>query len=82
MNLEGFRNSPSGQVIRVGQGEAAYWAFIPHPLPPNLSPDWELARQLSEADRALSQLDGLGRTIYHDSAGATRACGNVSQCPA
>lgn len=63
MNLEGFRNSPSGQVIRVGQGEAAYWAFIPHPLPPNLSPDWELARQLSEADRALSQLDGLGRTM-------------------
>lgn len=63
MNPERFRNSASGQVIRVGQGEAAYWAFVPHPLPPSLSADWELTRTLSESDRALSELAGLGRTM-------------------
>lgn len=63
MNPERFRNSTSGQLLRVGQGEAAYWAFVPHPLPPNLPADWELTRALSEADRALSELAGLGRTM-------------------
>lgn len=63
MNPERFRNSTSGQVIRVGQGEAAYWAFVPHPLPPDLPADWELTRTLSQADRALSELAGLGRTM-------------------
>lgn len=63
MNPERFRDSTSGQLIRVGQGEAAYWAFVPRPLPPNVPPDWELTRSLSRADRALSLLAGLGRTI-------------------
>lgn len=63
MNPDRFRESSAGQVIRVGQGEAAYWAFIPHPLPPRLPADWELTRILSEADRALSELAGLGRTM-------------------
>ncbi len=63
MNPERFHNSSSGRVIRVGQGEAAYWAFIPNPLPPTLPADWELIRTLSAADRALSELAGLGRTM-------------------
>lgn len=63
MNPERFHGSSSGSLIRVGQGEAAYWAFTPHPLPPNLSADWELTRALSAADRALSELAGLGRTM-------------------
>jgi len=63
MDPQRFRGSPAGRVVRVGQGEAAYWAFVPHPLPPNVPPDWELTRTLSEADRALSQLAGLGRTM-------------------
>lgn len=63
MNPERFRHTKSGQVIQIGQGEAAYWAFVPHPLPPDITADWELTRTLSEADRALSQLAGLGRTM-------------------
>ena len=63
MDVDRFRNSPSGHLMPVGQGEAAYWAFIPNPLPPTLVPDWELARSLSEADRALSELAGVGRTM-------------------
>jgi len=50
-------------VIRVGQGQTAYWAFVPNPLPPPLTFDAALIRSLSEADRALGELAGLGRTF-------------------
>ena len=63
MDPRRFQNSTAGQVIRVGEGEAAYWAFVPHPLPPKLPLDWPLMNALSEADRALGQLAGLGRTV-------------------
>jgi hypothetical protein len=41
----------------------AYWAFVPYRLPPDVPPDWELTRRLSEADHALSELAGLGRIM-------------------
>lgn len=63
MDPQRFRNSTAGQVIRVGEGEAAYWAFVPHPLPPKLRADWRLTNALSEADRALAELAGLGQTM-------------------
>jgi Fic family protein len=63
MNLEGFRKSPSGRVVCVGSGDMAYWAFVPDRLPPKLALDFELARTLSSADRALGELAGLGRTL-------------------
>jgi Fic family protein len=63
MDPDRFCNSPSGQPIMVGTGETGYWAFMPHPLPPEISPAWELARATSAADRALSELAGVGRTM-------------------
>jgi Fic family protein len=63
MNRDDFESSPSGSVIQGGRGNAAYWAFIPHPLPPALTADWDLSRQLSTADRSLSELAGLGRSL-------------------
>ena len=63
MNPERFRNSPTGRLLQVGQGDATYWAFIPNPLPPPLPLDPVLVRALSDADRALGELSGLGRTI-------------------
>lgn len=63
MNAERFRGSSAGRIIRVGQGEAAYWAFVPYPLPPYLEMNSRLVRQLSDADRALGELAGLGRTL-------------------
>jgi Fic family protein len=63
VNLERFQNSPSGRVIKVGRGEAAYWAFVPNPLPPALSFEPPLVWALSEADRALGELAGLGRAL-------------------
>ncbi len=63
MDLRRFQKSPSGRVTEVGQDQAAYWAFVPHPLPPSLAFDADLVRALSEADRALGELAGLGRTM-------------------
>jgi Fic family protein len=61
--VERFQTSPSGRLLKVGADEAAYWAFVPHPLPPALSFDAEFVRALSEADRALGELSGLGRAM-------------------
>jgi len=63
MNPDRFRKSSAGRLLRVGKGEAAYWAFVPNPLPPALKFDPELVRTLSEADRSLGELAGLGRTM-------------------
>lgn len=57
-----FRDDSAGRVIRVGQGEAAYWAFVPDALPPGLRLDTQLVLTLSDADRALGELAGLART--------------------
>lgn len=38
-------------------------AYLPPPLPPALEFDTPLVRQLSEADRTLGQLAGVGRTL-------------------
>jgi Fic family protein len=62
MNPEQWQN-PSGRIINIGRGDAAYRAFVPHPLPPALDFDAEMVRALSEADRALGELAGLGRAI-------------------
>ena len=62
MNPDEF-TKPSGKLLRVGQGETAYRAFAPDPLPPPMDWDLALARELSKADRALGELAGLGRTI-------------------
>ncbi len=63
MNPELFKDSPSGRMIQVGQGEIAYWSFAPNPLPPPLAFDTGLIRLLSDADRALGELAGLGRAL-------------------
>lgn len=63
MDKDAFVNSPSGHLRKIGAGDAAYWAFLPHPLPPQLAFSFELVAALSEADRALGELAGLGRNL-------------------
>lgn len=60
MDPVAFRNSPAGQVIRTASG---YWAFVPAPLPPELPWTSDLVAKLSEADRALGELSGLGQSL-------------------
>lgn len=60
MQLDQFSESAPGKLIKTLQG---YWAFVPAPLPPTITPTWELFLQNSEAERALSELAGIGRTL-------------------
>ena len=60
MNPEEYRGSPSGKVIRTPEG---YWAFVPNPLPPPIDYDSETVRLLSEADRGLGNLAGIGQLL-------------------
>jgi Fic family protein len=55
--------SSAGQFIRIGSGNPAYSAFFPSPLPPDVLPNWKLSSLLSEADRAVSELSGAGRSL-------------------
>lgn len=63
MDPNRFQNTLAGKVVHVRQGETAYWAFVPNPLPPALELDHHLVARLSEADRALGELSGLGRAL-------------------
>jgi Fic family protein len=63
MNPDRFKSSSSGKPIKVGRGDTAFYAFIPNPLPPDIEPDWGLMGVLSQTDRALSELAGVGRTL-------------------
>jgi Fic family protein len=63
MDVERFMNSPSGRLVQVQESDTSYWAFVPNPLPPELPLDAELVRTLSNADRGLGELAGLGRNL-------------------
>ena len=60
MQPSDFSKDKAGQLIKTPQG---YWAFNPAPLPPTITPTWELAAEISTADRALSELAGVARTL-------------------
>ena len=60
MDPKDFKDGNPGKLIKETQG---YWAFVPDPLPPELSLDWDLANSLSRADRALSELGGLAKNL-------------------
>ena len=45
------------------RGRLGYWAFVPAPLEPDLIFDRALVHTLSRADRALSELSGIARTL-------------------
>src|SRR3972149_10796373 len=60
MDLAALSKSPTGRLVKVPQG---YWAFVPAPLPRSLDLDGSLVALLSDADRALGMLAGIGATL-------------------
>lgn len=52
-------DSSPGEV----RGDEGYNAYYPDPLPPDLELDPELISTLSDADRAIGELAGIGRTV-------------------
>lgn len=65
MKREDFNPTASGQLIKVGHGEHGYWSFVPNPLPPSLELTIPLIQLLSNADRALGELAGLGHMMLN-----------------
>lgn len=57
MHPENFRSQRAGKIIRHSKG---YWAFIPAPLPPNLTWTPALVSRLAETERNLSALNSSG----------------------
>ncbi len=60
MEPRDYETHKSGGLIHTQKG---YWAYIPSPLEPILDLDLALVRRLSAADRALSELAGVARTL-------------------
>lgn len=60
MRRDHFSSEAPGKLVSVGDQSRA---FVPAPLPPKLSYGPRLVVALSEADRALGELAGLGRTL-------------------
>lgn len=63
MDPERFRQSSAGRLAKAGASDAAYWSFVPHPLPPRMALDLQLIGALSAADRAVGELAGLARLL-------------------
>ncbi|HOU59328.1 MAG TPA: Fic family protein [Kiritimatiellia bacterium] len=57
---EDFENGFAARLVQTPQG---YWAYVPPPLEPEIQFDRPLVRLLSDADRALSELAGIARTL-------------------
>ncbi len=63
MNLEQFRNSPTGEMVREHHGGEEYWAYVPNPLPPQFDLDKTLVNMIIKADGALGEMRGLARNV-------------------
>ena len=63
MDLSVYGDRSPGRLLKQKSGEAAYYAFVPGPLPPNLQFDLPLVNLLAEATSALGELGGLARTL-------------------
>jgi Fic family protein len=60
VDLDRYTAPLIGRPLRVGQGDASYWAFAPAPIPRQVELSASTVLELSEADRAVGALAGLG----------------------
>ena len=60
MDREAFGPESAGHLVKELSG---YWAFVPNALEPVIALDLPLVNLLSKADRALSELSGMARTL-------------------
>ena len=63
MHGNSYQNSPSGRLVPTRIALIPYQAFVPNSLPPSLDPNWALSNLNSQADRATSELAGIGRNL-------------------
>jgi len=58
MDRAEFTKGKPGKIFKAGKGS---WGFYPDPLPPALSPDWDITALVSEAEHALGAVSGVTR---------------------
>jgi len=63
LNLTLERRRQPGRTVTAGPRNARYPAFVPDQLPPAIEYSGQLMARLSEGDRALGELNGLGRML-------------------
>jgi Fic family protein len=63
MHPDDFLSTRAGRLESRQYGEVVYHAFVPKPLPPDLSYDVGFVTALSDADAALGELSGVGRQL-------------------
>ncbi|HXQ27610.1 MAG TPA: Fic family protein [Candidatus Acidoferrales bacterium] len=55
-----FTSKAPGDLVAIADG---HFAFVPHPLPPDLEYEARIIRPLEDAALALGQLKGIGQTL-------------------
>lgn len=60
MHLSDFIEHPGGRIVKTPQD---YRAYVPAPLEPEIELNMALISRLSDADRAVSELAGVARTL-------------------
>jgi Fic family protein len=60
MQLNDIKVNSNGRIVKSPQD---YVAFVPNYLPPKIELTWDLVTQNSKADRALSELSGITKTL-------------------
>ena len=60
MQVADFISGKSGQLVQTSRG---YLAYVPNPLEPKIELTLSIVKELSAADRALSELAGIARTL-------------------
>jgi Fic family protein len=60
MNSASFTENSAGRVVQTPDGSSA---FVPSPLPPEITLTWELMHAVTTAERALGNLRGVGTTL-------------------
>lgn len=60
MQPDQFLSDRAGKATKT---RTSYWAFVPHPLPPEIHYSAEMIAVLAEAERALGELSGIGRIL-------------------
>ncbi len=63
MDPSSLSNKANGLPVRCGHGDAAYWAFMPNPLPPKMIWTDELVSMMEKATLAIGRLAGTGQLL-------------------
>lgn len=60
MEIDKFKNSSAGKILKTNKD---CWAFIPNKLPPKIKYTKELVNLVSEANRHIGNLNGIGSLL-------------------